>query len=501
MVPYWYLHPLKICPDQAVYLQMASAILSGQVPYRDFFDFNPPLIMYLSVIPVVVAKLLPWPVPLCFNFTVLGLTIFDTVLLSYLVVRNQTVFPLHQFLPVLFVFAAYGSSVVFDMGQREHLFVLLFLPYCFMRARSHFQAVAADHSPKWLRMLLGLMGGLALSLKPQFLLFGLALEAGLWLESKSLPWRTVETKTLAAVMVVYILAVLCLPGEALAIYLQEAVPVYLLGASWNGRCLLHMLLSYEYFREPVCLCLSTLLLSLVSRLGRYWAVFLLLSLVGFFHYLSGGQAWTYRLIPLQFFSTVLLAYLLGCYVHFALKGHKLAFSLFLQAAPVLPVASLFFCTFRIISFYNESVGSPGYDLSPLGYAMVNPRQDFDSAFFSMVSNSLPQEKVVSIGTAIRPGFPAQLQALRPPGSRYYYSSLVMLKEARERHPRHARYLLGLEAKQVAALGEDIRRQKPRLVYIQTEPMASILAPYDFNKYLEDYEPAGYVEGSQVYRRK
>jgi len=500
MVPYWYLHPLKICPDQAVYLQIASAILSGQVPYRDFFDFNPPLIMYLSVIPVVVAKLLPWPVPLCFNFSVLALSIFDTVLLSYLVLRNQTVFPLHQFLPVLFVFAAYGSFVIFDMGQREHLFVLLFLPYCFMRLLSHFQE-GVGTCPASLRVLSGLMGGLALSLKPQFFLFGVALEAGLCLESKRLPWRTWELKALTAVIVVYLLAVLCLPGEALSVYFREALPVYLLGASWNSRCLLHMLLSFDYFREPICLALSTLLLSLVSRPGRYWAVFVLLTLVGFFHYLSGGQAWTYRLIPLQFFSTVLLVYLLGCFVHSFFTRHQAAYRLFLQSAPLLPVATLFFCAFRIFSFYNECAGSPSYDLAPLGYAMVNTRQDFDSAFFSMVSNSLPQEKVVSIGTAISPGFPAQLQALRPPGSRYYYSILVMLKEARERHPRYAYNLLALEAKVVAGLGQDIREQKPRLVYIQTEPLASILAPYKFNQYLVDYEPAGYVEGSQVYRRK
>ena len=77
----------------------------------------------------------------------------------------------------------------------------------------------------------------------------------------------------------------------------------------------------------------------------------------------------------------------------------------------------------------------------------------------------------------------------------------MLKEARERHPRYAPNLLALEAKVVAGLGQDIREQKPRLVYIQTEPLASILAPYKFNQYLVDYEPAGYVEGSQVYRRK
>ena len=52
-----FLHPLAISPDQALYLESGKLILQGRVPYLDFFDLNLPLIMYLNVIPVVVANL------------------------------------------------------------------------------------------------------------------------------------------------------------------------------------------------------------------------------------------------------------------------------------------------------------------------------------------------------------------------------------------------------------------------------------------------------------
>ncbi|MBK7841277.1 MAG: hypothetical protein IPJ49_27065 [Candidatus Obscuribacter sp.] len=61
---FWALHPLNVSADQSVYLQCGELILQGKVPYRDFFDFNPPLIMYINVIPVALAHLMhclmPW---------------------------------------------------------------------------------------------------------------------------------------------------------------------------------------------------------------------------------------------------------------------------------------------------------------------------------------------------------------------------------------------------------------------------------------------------------
>ncbi len=50
-------HPLLGQPDQCMYLSMADLLMAGRLPYVDCFDNNPPLIIYLGVIPMVVAKL------------------------------------------------------------------------------------------------------------------------------------------------------------------------------------------------------------------------------------------------------------------------------------------------------------------------------------------------------------------------------------------------------------------------------------------------------------
>ena len=50
--------PQRINADCALYLQQAELLFDGAVPYRDFVDTNPPLIAYLNVLPVALARTL-----------------------------------------------------------------------------------------------------------------------------------------------------------------------------------------------------------------------------------------------------------------------------------------------------------------------------------------------------------------------------------------------------------------------------------------------------------
>src|ERR1700679_1637233 len=49
-------YPLEINTDNAVYLAVAQLLLGGKQPYVDFYDTNPPLIMYLNVIPAAIGN-------------------------------------------------------------------------------------------------------------------------------------------------------------------------------------------------------------------------------------------------------------------------------------------------------------------------------------------------------------------------------------------------------------------------------------------------------------
>ena len=51
------IEPLALHHDPALYMECGIRLLGGQLPYDDFFDLNPPLIMYLNVPVAWVAEL------------------------------------------------------------------------------------------------------------------------------------------------------------------------------------------------------------------------------------------------------------------------------------------------------------------------------------------------------------------------------------------------------------------------------------------------------------
>lgn len=505
-IPYWFLHPLSTSPDQAVYLEMAQLILAGKIPYLDFFDFNPPLIMYLNVLPVMVARFLHSPPILVFNTLIQILHLLSISLCAALVFRHRQPFLLWQWAPLLLVGALFTQMQISDVGQREHIFLIFYLPFLFWRFLLH-RTEKADEN-KVCALIMGLVTGLALSLKPHFYLFALAGELGLYLVSRRLivGW---DIKAILTVPVVYLVLLWFLPQEAKSVFFDQALPLYTYGLTWNAKSFMHMLAGFSYFIEPFWQMLGALLLApllLTLRKDLRWAApsLMLLVLVGVVHYISGGQAWTYRLMPMSLFSQMLLALEFGAFV--VMIKEKLPTNFLLPLKIVLGclllAASLSFSVFRLVSFYGEYEGSPRYPLAELGYSGDNPRFDFDSLFFSVMANSKKEDAILTIGSGIRPGFPAQLQSERPAGSRYLYSCLAMFPSAMEARPDLFDKFRALEEKMVTNLGQDILKNKPRLVFVQAFPIEEILEKYQFKKhYLANYIDSGYVEGAKMFKRK
>lgn len=500
-LPYWFLHPLSISPDQAVYLEMAQLILQGKVPYLDFFDFNPPLIMYLSVIPVVVSRVFHLPVVFGFNLFVLALHILITLFCGLLIYGNRTVFKPLLFVPVLLSFAAFTPGLVSDLGQREHIFTLLFMPFLMVRGLTY----SGKTQSRLVLIVSGLLAGLGLSLKPQFVLIWLLGELGFYLKARSLAaWRSLEVRACLLVPLVYALCFCLLPGSARDIYFNDAVPIYLYGSSWNSRCIMHMLCGFDYFAEPFAQILLALFLAPFIRNATFTAPLVLLLLGSLAGYFSGMQAWTYRLLPAALFAQMLLAYQFGHLLQFLqTRCRRLGLSLYRFDIGVSAMALLLACgltSFYVCQFYGQWQSEPRFDLTRLGLAAQEPRSDFDGMFFAITANSEPGEAVVHIGSGIRPGYPSQLQSLNPPGSRYLYSYLVMFASAMSNKPEYMERFRAQQSKMVEELGSDILKNRPRLVFVQQLLIEEMLEPYQFKqKYLSRYREAGFVEGCCIYK--
>ena len=174
--------PLK--DDIAWLLYVARRWMAGRELYTDLIEVNPPLIIWISAIPIAVADWLRVDAQFVampfFIAAILACNWWSACLLR----ANGGLFA--NRLPV---FALIGSVFLVvpagDLGQREHLLVAATLPYLVLFARR----LDGDRPSVAVSLAAGILAGLGCSLKPRYgavfaVLECLALAYGLR------PWRS-----------------------------------------------------------------------------------------------------------------------------------------------------------------------------------------------------------------------------------------------------------------------------------------------------------------------
>jgi hypothetical protein len=206
--------PLK--DDIAWLLYVARRWLAGRELYVDVIEVNPPLIVWISAIPI---RLAGW---LNIDAQVTAILFFVAIVLGCAwwtasILRRYG----GMFADRIPVFAALGTVLLVvpagDLGQREHLLVAAILPYLALFART----LAGERQPRATAIAAGMLAGLGCALKPRYagvfvVLECVSLAHGIW------PWRP---KPLAAAV--------AMAGYAVAVawlcpaYLRRAVPLAL----------------------------------------------------------------------------------------------------------------------------------------------------------------------------------------------------------------------------------------------------------------------------------
>jgi hypothetical protein len=206
--------PLK--DDIAWLLYVARRWLAGRELYVDVVEVNPPLIVWISAIPIRLANVLGidaqyTAIPL-FIAIVLGCAWWTAGLLQ----GSGRLF--EDRIPV---FAAIGTVLLVvpagDLGQREHLLAAAILPYLALFAR----ALDGERPALRASLIAGVLAGLGCALKPRYagvfiVLEGLALLRGLSV------FRAKSLAAAATLLVSAALVALFCPA-----YLRRAVPLAL----------------------------------------------------------------------------------------------------------------------------------------------------------------------------------------------------------------------------------------------------------------------------------
>jgi hypothetical protein len=163
--------PSYVNHDAAWYLYMVDRRFAGATLYRDIIDTNPPLIVWLSSVPVALARWTGLSATAMFKTYVFVVAAFSVVAARAVVRRT---WPNREFVLVAAATFLCLPFVKTDFGQREHFAVLLTLPYVLAAA-----AIAEGHGdgPRGMRLAIGAAAGAGFAIKPHFLAAWIGVEA------------------------------------------------------------------------------------------------------------------------------------------------------------------------------------------------------------------------------------------------------------------------------------------------------------------------------------
>jgi hypothetical protein len=206
--------PLK--DDIAWLFYVARRWMAGRELYVDVIEVNPPLIIWISAIPLSIAN---W---FDVSPTYTAIPGFAALVLACAWWSACLLRPKGGiFADRLPVFSAIGCVLLLvpgsDLGQREHLLVAAFLPYLIVFART----LSGLAPSRGVSIAAGVLAGLGCALKPQYAMVFAALE-GVALYHRIRPWRAAPIAAGATLTgYVGLVAVVC-PA-----YLRRAVPLAL----------------------------------------------------------------------------------------------------------------------------------------------------------------------------------------------------------------------------------------------------------------------------------
>ncbi len=170
-----------VIPDTAWSLYVAERLLAGSRLYVDIIEVNPPLIIWLTLVPAWLSGLLGVSDVFLYRVGVIVLCLGSVGLCARvlrLAVPREDV-ALRRLVLLLVLFAALPAARE-DFGEREHLLLALTCPYVLLAAARARRAPV----PGGLGIMVGLLAGLGIALKPYFVTLWLALESWLFFAAK-----------------------------------------------------------------------------------------------------------------------------------------------------------------------------------------------------------------------------------------------------------------------------------------------------------------------------
>ena len=461
--------PLTVSHDAALFLDTGNLILNGKQPYADFDEINFPLVMYVHAVPDAIARVLGVnPIPV-FSVMVLVLAIGSVWGIRCILERRfEGAAPVSwRMIPVFIAFYTLFLFLTERYGQREHLFILLFLPFFFLRWE---RWQGGNVNLRW-TVLVGVMGAVGAALKPHFLPIALAPEA-YWIASALLTrhWKQIRNALFAPEMLgfvgtglVYAAVLLIVPVFRQAIF-DSILPYVTSSYADYGIGVTPLTLLTRLDTMLMWLALLVTLPAFIRNRPLVRPLWLL-TFAAILVFCWQGKGWYYHRIPAIFGIGMLLAVVL-----FERSERRLLEPIFKVLLVIL-----------------------GYFVITLG-GVIQMSDHYPAIRSAILTHSRPNDPVMFISSSVDPAYPLLVQTGRRSADRNLTGFPIGVDSADDHDL--ANYL--------ASLSQSIASKHPPIILIDANATCyGCSAGYDMQQYLQqtgfiDQNIApGYVDAGRV----
>jgi hypothetical protein len=408
------LDPLRINHDCADLLQIADGMLDGRLPYVDAVETNPPLIIYLYLPAAALARAIGLHPILAFTLMMDAWLILTTCQLAWLTgrLKARLPFPEQAVLLVCWLLGHWLAYVFNEFGQRDVLFMELYLPFAVLRLAR----MEGSKLPSWLGWALGIQAALGVCLKPHFFVVAASVEiVQLRVFRRFRALLSPEVFGFAGAVVLYAAHWLFVPREMREVYLGRWVP-------WVWR----------YYDESYCETSYGGIILMLLRNGPAMALILLTDLALWLGIRTRGPARGLILTSAAVSAMTLVEVILQ---RKAWSYHFLAYCIaaFWMAGVMVTQVGLVTRNLRFLRGlrYDALVGPFLLGTASLagfwcGYRagwrfLSDPYASVADLRHLVAGQTNPGDRVLILSTGIEPAHPLLLQMGRKPAGRYIWT--------------------------------------------------------------------------------
>lgn len=287
----WHHFNVIFNPDNYWLLFITNKLLHGGRYFKDFIEVNPPMILYLNILPVVLSTIFQLEMTTVFIFYMSVLAAISILTCHWLFRKssdNDSKTIRYAVVATLIYVFFFFFSIIF--GEREFLTLVFILPYLLLAniriQKQQINLVAI--------ILIGLFAGIGFAIKPYFLIPLIFVEIYLMFQKQTFwAWCRPETLIIGLVLITYLISIFVVTPE----YIYQVIPFahqfYYMGYTFSWS-LLYKNLPYVFMiAVPPCYIL-------VRRQLFYKHLIDILLVAGFgflLVYYLARQSWIYHFYP------------------------------------------------------------------------------------------------------------------------------------------------------------------------------------------------------------